>query len=60
MKTIAEIPRVMCIQNVDLSINPIDRLECSTAKKVMGLFQAPDGNTNAQFEALLEKVVTWT
>ena len=36
MKTIAETPGEMCIQNADLSIDPIDRLECSTAKKLMG------------------------
>ncbi|MFN9981565.1 MAG: hypothetical protein ACK53Y_16695, partial [bacterium] len=38
----------------------INRLEANEAYETLGVFLAPDGNSNAQFEKMKKAVISWT
>jgi hypothetical protein len=52
-------PADFVIKDINRAIQPVKRYEVWEAQETLGVYLAPDGNTQAQFNKMYQKVIQW-
>jgi hypothetical protein len=56
----AKSPATFTVQDIHGQTRPVNRFEVWEAQETLGVYLAPDGNTQAQFDKMYNKVIQWT